>query len=195
MIPLPPGFEIDGEDAYAKLQSYALYPPSLDTDIRFEYQPFDRRTVHEVVRQDANPLMTRPNKNKYEVLLRIDGPQPTIFDVRNAIYKDGVNRGLPWATIPGPDNGITQLKLAISLHGEQHRQALNGQGSMDGEEDGKRNDHCRTFHKWVIAFQTDAEAKRFVRAWHKMPLPTWWHNTEYEEVPSMVNAEMLWGDT
>ncbi|KAI9689955.1 MAG: hypothetical protein M1822_009837 [Bathelium mastoideum] len=192
MIPPPPGFKIDGEDAHAKLQSYALYPPSLPSLIRFEYQPFGQRTLQEVVLQEADQLMRRQVKHKHEVLLRIDGPQPTAFDVRNAISKDGVNRGLPWAVVPGPDNGVTQMKLAISLHGELHYRTLNAQGEDDEGE--KKNDHCRTFHKWVIAFQTDAEARRFVRAWHKMPLPTWWHGTEYEEVPSIVHAEMLWED-
>ena len=195
MIPPPPGFPIDGEDVHAKLQSYALYPPSLDTDIRFEYQPFSKRTVEEVVRHDRNPLMRRPHKRGYEVLLHIVGPQPTIFDVRSAISRDGANRGLPWAVCPGPDSGVTQLNLAISLHGELHRRVLDRQGSEDVEDTGGKKDHCRTFHKWVVAFQTDAEAKRFVRAWHKMPLPSWRQGTEYEEVPSIVHAESLWGDT
>lgn len=192
MIPLPPGFKIDGEDAHAKLQSYALYPTSLWPDIRFEYQPFQRRTTREVLRGDHNPLMRRPRKEGYEVLLSIDGPQPTASDVRSAISKDGANRGLPWAVLPGPENGVTQLNLAISLHGELHRQHLDRLG--DEEVDGERKDHCRTFHKWVVAFQTDAEAKRFVRSWHKMPLPTWWQGTQYEEVPSIVHAEVLWKD-
>ena len=192
MIPLPPGFQIDGEDAHAKLQSYALYPPSLSPDTRFEYQPFQKRTLKEVLHRDYNPLMRRPRKEGHEVLLSIDGPQPTVFDVRTAISKDGVNRGLPWAVLPGPENGVTQLKLAISLHGEMHRRFLDTHG--DEEDGSERKDHCRIFHKWVVAFQTDAEAKRFIRAWHKMPLPTWWSGTEYEEVSSIVNVELLWKD-
>ncbi|KAL9097622.1 MAG: hypothetical protein Q9165_000519 [Trypethelium subeluteriae] len=194
MIPPPPGFPIDGEDAHAKMQSYALYPPSVNPDIRLEDQPFDEWTVSEVVRGDVNQLMRRPTKRGHEVLLAVDGPQPSVFDVRTTIAKDGMNRGMPWATLPGPDHGVTELKLAISLHGELHQRILDDQWMEEGRENGKRNDHARMFNKWIVAFQTDAEAKRFVRAWHKMPLPTWWHGTQYEEIPSIVHAELLWGN-
>ncbi|KAL9074919.1 MAG: hypothetical protein Q9157_004215 [Trypethelium eluteriae] len=195
MIPPPPGFPIDGEDAHAKMQSYALYPPSVNPDIRLEDQPFREWTASEAVRGDANQLMRRPIKRGHEVLLHVNGPQPTVYDVRGAISKDGVNRALPWATLPGPDAGVTELKLAISMHGELHQQLLDKQWLEGREEEVKTNIHAKVFHKWIVAFQTEVEAKRFVRAWHKMPLPAWWQGTQYEEVPSIVHAELLWGDT
>ncbi|KAI9683709.1 MAG: hypothetical protein M1820_010914 [Bogoriella megaspora] len=195
MIPPPPGFLIDGEDVHAKLQSYTLYPPSQMVDGVLATRPFPPTTKRYAEHQDLTALQRRDVQREHEVLIAVQGPQPNVLELREAIRRDGRSRGLDWALASGPDHGITQLTLARSIHGEVGVRAAEAAEAEDEseEDEGSGKFTLKTFNKWVIAFQSDREAKRFVRTWHQRPLPWARGESVYEEMPSIVSAELLWG--
>ena len=50
------------------------------------------------------------------------------------------------------------------------------------------------FSRWVIAFENESEARRFVRVWHRKayPFPIEHENYTQGEPTALVHAEFLW---
>lgn len=49
-----------------------------------------------------------------------------------------------------------------------------------------------TSGRYIISFMDRAEARRFVRAWHRRECPLQDEYNEGDEPPPVVNAEIMW---
>ena len=99
------------------------------------------------------------------------------------LAKDGQDRGLQW----GPLNGKGSIEALDPAPSE-----------ADGTElpiaDEPRKTKKRFLQKWIIVFEDENEARRFVRTWHRMPypFPLRDESAPYGEPPPLVHAEFLW---
>ncbi|KAF2144953.1 uncharacterized protein K452DRAFT_316093 [Aplosporella prunicola CBS 121167] len=115
------------------------------------------------------------------VLFRLDGAQPSLWDLQRALQHDSRNRGKPWRITTAPDGPKGVIKLDLTSRNE----AVG--------EDGSPTLLRRTAPRYVINFENKAEAVRFVKDWHRRPFQ-WDPNGAYEngEDAPIARAELLW---
>lgn len=203
-IPPPPGMLIDGEDVHSLIQSYTLIPPGHNLRLTMVMRPLTPLVRQIVEHGGYNLIASRPNRSEHEVLLSFDGEkQPTPYHIQTALGADGTARGRSWAFAGGWPPKITELDMPGPWRGdsedsggiddrdlvEDNYNAGSEHGSEGkGRYDGKRR---KGVPKWIIAMESDAEAKRFARSWHRRPFPTR-DPAEYDGQPPMMHAELLW---
>jgi hypothetical protein len=141
-----------------------------------------------------------------QVLLEMDGGiMPNWFQIRDAIARDGLKRGLPWNLIPG-DLGLRRLAMKPVTNRDQASLAPTEDGLANelvaqedhGGEIGQAQDRLQNGangQRWIIAFNEREEAQRFARGWHMRSFP--WAEPEmkrdrvYKGV-TRCKAEVLW---
>ena len=103
------------------------------------------------------------------------------------LAKDGQDRGLQW----GPLNGKGSINL---LDPPTEKSGDSSHDAHPGDEDAELKPKKHKFSRWVIAFEDEMEARRFVRTWHRRPypFPVAHENSTYGEPPALVHAEFLW---
>lgn len=102
--------------------------------------------------------------------------------IRRILVWDGVYRGYKWQTIEG-SSAITEL---VDLHKPD---ILNSQSSNSDEEDDQPTPPRRA-DNWRINFRHASEARRFMRAWHRVPLPKF-TGLPYSDPQPLVKVECL----
>ena len=130
------------------------------------------------------PAIVLPeNKTSRAVLFWVNGYQPTTYAVKTMLAKDGQDRGLQWGPLDG--------KGSIAAIDEPPQQEETEDEPL-GEGETKVKKH--SLQRWVIAFEDENEARRFIRTWHRMPypFPLAAESFTYDEPPPLVHAEFLW---
>lgn len=204
-IPPPPGYMVGGEDIDALLQSYSLLPPSQQIELRQLTSPHSP-SVAQIIAYRGYPAITaRPDKAPVEVLLHLAGPQLTIPNIRLAFHRVARYRGMPWTGASQDYHTMNIRKWEVrgtnvSPMGTRRLTEYNGTvGDMDDLHD-EREDSDDTHRprraavpRYIVGFETDAEAQTFVRYWHRRPLAMP-EDFKYEngDLPPIVNAEILW---
>ncbi|KAF2457922.1 hypothetical protein BDY21DRAFT_363516 [Lineolata rhizophorae] len=180
-----PGASIHGEDIHALVHSYALYPPTQEPHVRLVDPPYDV-LEKEIATQDSFGPPVPPFQSSQSrigrVLLRIEGAQqPSLFELRHTFLRDTHERGLAWDIFKG-EEGI-RLTPAVE-------EGPNGQ-----ERSKDHRLYQRKRFTCMIDFVDEAEAKRFVRAWHRKPfIPysrDYVHNGYGDQDPPLVYAELF----
>lgn len=202
-MPPPPGMLHEGEDVHALLDTYALLPSSQKIGIR-QLKPPLTPALAQIVQHQGYPfIVNRPGRSNAEVLLQLEGPQPTAHGIRRAIVKAERELGVPWT---GEFLGDGQVKITkwepqgrnvspLSLRRDL-REEVQEDGSRPRSAEGEGGD-AWTVSKpqgnptFILGFASDAEAERFVRYWHRRPLM---QEPGYSngDIDPVVNAEILW---
>jgi hypothetical protein len=189
---------INSEDIPALLQDYTLSPPSVRLTLRLLDTPY-RRNIRKVLDYLGYPnIVTPDDKAGRSVLFWVNGYQPSTLSVKTMLAKDGQDRGLQW----GPLRGCGSIDVFDVKRGEDDDEEA--ESEIEGEPDTgrwekwQRDEELKPkqnwVQRWVISFEDEAEARRFVRVWHRMPYMFPLQN----EVPSrgeenmLVQAEFLW---
>ncbi|PGG96939.1 hypothetical protein GX51_07587 [Blastomyces parvus] len=168
----PPNYTADGAGNY-RLSDYTLTSPWLKLSLSAYLAPFDQK-IQEAI-DLHNSLTSRDGKAGFPVRIWIDNQSHFTLkreDLRRLLSWDGQNRWSPWQL--AEEAPITPLA-----------EPLSNEILTSGEEDLTEGD-C-----WRIAFQTAAEARRFVRAWHRSVFPKLDGLRFYPDPPPLIKAECL----
>lgn len=193
-LPTPPGFTDDkGIDLHAAIQSYTIGPPISDRiHCNVVPTPYTKNLRQVFMAGGYEPIVNHSNPVDpagasqepavAKVLLHFDGAQPTLGEIRTTIARDGKDRWLPWAIVGGTNSrdGI----FRITNHFSRNEAVGSDVAALMVRKVAPR---------YMITFETKAEAQRFVRRWHRRPFQ-WSVNGVYEngEGPPQARVELLW---
>ena len=180
---------LNGEEVHKLLEDYALCPPSQKISLLGLFPPLGV-ALNRIVRYKGYPELTQPrDKTGKAVRFWVEGFVPTLEQIQGFIGRDGRHRGMAWALMDGKDS----------------IQQIDPDGSRSNEEDGTEHEHMehegkafrdyvsRTKIRWIIAFEDENEARRFVRRWHLRPFPTGSDDRERRgDHAPIVHAEYMW---
>lgn len=127
----------------------------------------------------SHAISSRQSKGEGLVLFSLDLGIVRAHELRDMIGLDGKRRNLHWLLA---DDAITKID-----------------GRKQDVEDNEAPDEAMNWKtmprgpsKYMIAFKDRNEARRFVREWHRRPLPLQREPGPGDEAPPMVNAQILW---
>ena len=178
----PPGMLINGENVYTLLQDYTLCASSQRLSIRLLQPPY-ATSITSMLQNNGYPKIVSPiDKSGRSVLFWVNGRRPSTLLIEEMLDKDGMNRGSKW----GPRNGKGSIELIKSSY--ELNEAENSHSTNDIELKDSN------FSRWIVAFEDENEARRFVRTWHRLPFPfpVIRRNPGYEEPLNLIHAEFLW---
>lgn len=200
---MPPPEVIDGQQssqgkilpalsAHDELASYTLLPPSERLDLRAVGEPFSPFIKQLITLNGYEPLV-REKRTKHEVLLRVDGWQPSLQALRRAVNDDGNTRHLHW-DIENRSKGIRELLLPKrNTSGDSEDDSV---GDTLNEVVNDSNDSNQVWKRWIVSFWKEDEARRFVSAWHRRDLAPLLKTRERLPLPDdeqvIINAELIW---
>lgn len=174
-LPLERGTVIEGEDAYAILQDYALCPPSQDMQLKLLYPQCDPSTKRLLDQRGYCQLVGGNDKRGRSVLFSVEGQQLTTSVIRDAMAADGQERGLAWdMSVEKVDNSA-----ATTLDGDCH--------GLEHDSTPESTSQRFTSLRYILSFAHENQARSFIRAWHRRPFPA-----TRSEGPSLVHAELMW---
>jgi hypothetical protein len=183
-------------------------------------QPYNPSLRLLIERGGYDPIVPKTGDNGQpisKVLLQIEGWEPTRDDLYHIFTRHARDRGLKWPfhngtkgvhrlrdiidvntkfqtvssanprSSPRPSSGIENLSLGEFSDLDPLQQAEGGKGGP------KHILINRLYNRWILEFEDESAAQRFVRMWHRRILPnpkgvTW----KDKEEPRMINAELLW---
>ena len=136
----------------------------------------------------------RREKEEATVLLVTETGRFSEADILDAIQKDVKRRNLEWR-LAGGRRDVERLNESVAIR-PGASPGENGEGEEEEVEallaqEGKAKTltgQARFRSRFVIAFKDRNEARRFVREWHRMPLPVGIGKRQ----PPMVDVSMLW---
>ena len=183
----PPGMLIGGEDVNALLQDYTLCPPSQRISIHLLLPPYEHFVRNLLAQRGYSQIVQPENKSGRSVLFWVDGHRPSTAALKSMLTKDGIDRGTPW----GPMNGKGSIEQIHKASEPLPEDLADEHALEDGES---RPSRRKMFSRWVIAFEHESEARRFVRLWSRRPYPfPVAHETPVDGEPTpLVHAEFLW---
>ncbi|KAJ9645861.1 hypothetical protein H2199_002904 [Coniosporium tulheliwenetii] len=188
-------------DIHALLQAFALVPPSQTLDLRMIPEPYPaplRRLI-----EDGGVDRTVPwaEGQEHRVLLHCEGTS-------NAPTTQAIREGVGWA-LKGPNGGIVKVEREGKVRERPRRR---GRDAAGGRDEGRVKDALSVLEegwekeeqtleatrpqyiatRWLVSFETETEAKRFARTWHRRPLPGLKGFYGFGEPPPLAMAEHIW---
>jgi hypothetical protein len=183
-IPPPSGFVKDGEDIDKLLGAFTLIPSSQKSvSIRKLKRPFGP-SVERLLTEGSHPaLATRRKRGDNLVLFSLDRGYVSSYDLRSMIGNDGKERNLHW-----------NLRYIDNLTKHNGPQDVEDLGVVDEEPgvDLRQKVKGRQPPTYILFFRGNQEARRFVRMWHRMPLPVLQKSSLRSQEPPRIKAELLW---
>ena len=178
----------DGEDIHVLLKNYSLAPSSQPLFLRALFPPYTN-SMRRLLAANGFPNLTQPvDRSGRSILFWVDSFQPSTISVKNMLARDGQDRGIQWAPLNG--------KGSITLLERNSRRTQDKQASKDEESETEDVELRKKldFSRWVISFEDETEARRFIRAWHMRPYPLvedGWRISDGEPEP-LIHAQFLW---
>lgn len=175
-LPIQPGAIVEGEDAYALLQDYALCPPSQRLQLRLMYPSYTSGTKAILLERGYPQLLKGENKTGRSLLFGVDGQHLTTTMIRNAIAADGRQKGLAW------NISVEKLDNSNSAGG-------GGEDLVSSEYDGGAELVSQQIipPRWILVFKDENEARRFMRDWHRRPF-----SLTHGSGSKLVHLDFLW---
>ncbi|KAI9820341.1 MAG: hypothetical protein M1827_005963 [Pycnora praestabilis] len=190
----PPGYMADGEDIHELMQAYALIPPSQNLVLKIMHSPFTPSMKRIIEESGFDERLTGRDtgvREKRAVLFSVDGWRRTTSHIREAIEQDSRDRGLRWELSEGPHGN--EAITTVASENCTSEEETEGKQEIGGDaEQGQKWVSRRGFTRWIVSFKDEMEARRFVRRWHRRPLPFPRGSAMSGEPPLFVNAEILW---
>lgn len=183
-FPLPPGYLKEGEDLETLLKGFSLIPGFVKLSLRMLNRPYSPRLKALIIEGGPVAMARREANTENLVLFTTDRSHITHADVREVMAQDGRRRNMHWNLAGDRQDSI--IKIQNNGRGEAGGLARK-KGSFQG---GRRPYEGPS--RFIISFKNSHEARRFVREWHRRPLPVQHGARAEDEPPPIVNAEILW---
>ncbi|KKZ64561.1 hypothetical protein EMCG_00230 [[Emmonsia] crescens] len=170
----PPNYTADGACDY-RLSDYTLTTPWLQLSLSAYLAPFDQKIQDAIDLHNNLASKGTDGKQGFPVRIWIDNQNRFSLKqeyVRRLLLWDGQNRWSPWQLVE--EDPITPLMEPLSNE------------ILTSDEEDVTEGYC-----WRIAFQTSAEARRFVRVWHRSVFPKLDALPSYPDPPPLIKAECL----
>jgi hypothetical protein len=210
-IPPPPGYMIEGLDAHAAIEAFALIPASQNLELR-QLQPPLTPLLQSIVQHEGYPLIvSRKDKSPYEARLTLEGPQLQASSIRYVLRAAAKDLGLSWSggntstpkitkwEVPGT-NGVPSPTDRSSRAAHLARKtsiAEQQQKSRESMTEEAKNPAEKTVYRakavYIVGFQTQGAVQRFIAFWHRRPMT--WKGLEKEgeeDLPPITNVDLLW---
>lgn len=196
-----------------EVEGFTLVSPGLPWDLETA-----KYTAEERAMEHAGSLvekLCRKAGTKFLVMVAVGGGRISSETLRTVIREDGLQRGLAWrvknleAKVDNEAWGIkpfgkSGLKAQDRMSTEESL-AEHGDGAVGGEQQkdrgvfvDKARDEARMYPRFLVPFLDEAEARRFVRNWHRRELTLKMghqdadaENKEWEESRTL-NVTILW---
>lgn len=211
-IPPPPGYMIEGLDAHAAIEAYALVPPRQKLELRLLRPPFTPVVQSIIDHRGYKSLVSRKDKMPFEARLTMEGPQLQVNAIRHLMLQTGKLRNLTWSggdkyhvkiTSWGPraspgalsDSAWARRNADGAVDDSAH-ESSRSRRRESSETMGEKQQLRRTpGNVFIVGFHTEDAAQSFVAYWHKRPL----HNSATAivpdvegDLPPIAHVEMLW---
>lgn len=178
-MPLPTYMYIkDDEDVSTLLKSFTILPSTGRLFVRLlrePFTPFIRKMIEE---GNHTAVKEQQGRGDALVMLTIGSGRFSEADIHEALNRSGRKRNLQWQ-LAGGECDVEKINGDEAASDE----------SIDGlleQEDTIRSTRARWREsRFVLAMKDRNEARRFVREWHRLPLPLGKH-------PPIVNVQTLW---
>ena len=155
------------------LATFTLLLPSQRLDIRLVKQPYSP-VLRQVLERKGYARLVRNKLTDHEVLLSIEGAQLSLHALQWAINEDGHQRHMRW-NLAGSSKSIREVSISRSYIPE-------GELRQDGSQK-------YLWKKWIVPCNTENEAGRFVKVWHRRDIaPLLGGGSRTEKI--IVNAEL-----
>jgi len=184
-LPPLPGLLRKGEDLNEVVKTFSLVPGNGRLSLRMVKRPL-RPSLERVIEDGGAKIMTSLQKQgDGMVLFSLDVGQLDRLELKFAIEEDGRRRNLLWKLV---EDGIEPLYSEVE---EQDVEEMIEGDRRERPEDTRKSTYRRPA-RHILVFEDRNEARRFVRGWHRRPLPVKREPTAGEEPPPIVNAQILW---
>ncbi|PPJ52448.1 hypothetical protein CBER1_10317 [Cercospora berteroae] len=209
-IPPPPGYMIEGLDAHAAIEAYALKPPSQKLELHQLKRPFTPLVESVVKFKGYKGIVQRVGKMPVEVRLTMDGPQLHASRLKHIFLETGKRRNLSWSGGENFELDIMKWEARVSPSSADVSEFAqkNAAGIREGRESddsGKqikkaKNDEPETQpmrtppHVFIVGFHTEDAAQSFIAYWHKrkLELPNARAPDFEDDSPPVAHVELLW---
>ncbi|KAK2760378.1 hypothetical protein FQN54_002448 [Arachnomyces sp. PD_36] len=191
----PPNF-VAGGTSGLKIQDYTLTSPWLNISLVAQLSPFDFKLqraidIHEKLKSpqsrstDKQDPGLRRAERSFPVRFWVD--QHNLMELTPEIINriliwDGAFRGSRWQVLEG-EAGIQHL---VDLD----KPDIMGNRSNSVAEEDDQSGSLRRADNWRINFRHASEARRFMRIWHRTPLPKF-SGLPYSDPQPLVKVECL----
>lgn len=171
----------DGEDIHKMVKSFTLVPPYSRLFLRMLVKPYKPGTLRLLDEGGPAAIAARKSKAENMVLITSDIGYIGHHALMRAIREDGRRRNMHWKLAQW-DDPLVQLKETPVVDEMEET----------GGSSGSKTRTLRPPARYVLSFKDRHEARRFVREWHKRSMPEKREPKPGEELPPIVNAEILW---
>ncbi|QSZ31072.1 hypothetical protein DSL72_000633 [Monilinia vaccinii-corymbosi] len=195
-IPLPsptpgggPGSELphSPQELQTLLRNFSLVPPHTRLSLRLLQKPYRPAITTLLATGSPTPLtLSRSQSHTQDtVLFTITIPSIGLssWGLREILEADGKRRNLMWRFA---------RESAIVRIGEKADVKPGQAMGYRGENSIGRKKAYNTSGRYILSFMDRAEARRFVREWHKRPCPLQREYKDGDEPPPIANAEIMW---
>ncbi|KAM3413521.1 hypothetical protein BST61_g11511 [Cercospora zeina] len=146
-IPPPPGYMIEGLDAHAAIEAYALTPPSQKLELHQVRTPFTPVIESIVAHGGYKGIVQREGKMPFEVRLTMEGPQLYASRLRHIFIVTGKLRNLSWSGGENLELSITKWEPKISPNPfDTGKYAQKNVPRLGEEEDGEEENRDANLH-------------------------------------------------
>ena len=166
------------EEPLSTSVDYALSSSSSGLHLKSLPPPFHSSVRHVLNARGYPHIMEPCEKTNRAILFWVEGSHFTTNQLKQAIEKDGRNRGASWKL---DDRKDAVQKLGISSSRDTPLEDL------DQEDQG--GSPQKQSPRWMLTFENEAEARRFVRSWHNRAIAL--NSDTVTEVP-FANCHLLW---
>jgi len=172
-LPLTPTLAAESADLDAALKGFTLLPHSAMLDLKLHLckdLPLPATDkLSDMTRYLSSSPETDPAQEQCSVLVSLEGCKATISALHDAIARDGEERRIPWGLTSRSDG---KPPIAAIVPGNTR----------------ERGRHDARFWRFIVSFAEAAEARRFVRNWHRREM------RDFEGMSTVVtfNATVLW---
>ncbi|KAF2208117.1 hypothetical protein CERZMDRAFT_49885 [Cercospora zeae-maydis SCOH1-5] len=220
-IPPPPGYMIEGLDAHAAIEAYALKPPSQQLELHQLRRPFSPMIDSILAYGGYRAIVQRQGKMPFEVRLTMDGPQLHTSRLRHIFLETAKERNLSWSGGQNMELSITRWEPQVSPKSadtseyaaknvprpgdeeeeeQQQEQAAGNEQGKKRSRKAKLQDILKQLpkrtppHVFIVGFHTHDAAQSFVMHWHMRKLKEPDPRASYveEDAPPVAHVELLW---
>lgn len=207
----PRNFPARDAAGFASADDYALGPAWLPPALTAYLAPFDQMLQSAITRHEElaqTQTLESGASAGFGVRVWIDEFNYTPLSrslLGELLRWDGGERGSAWQLVEGRE-GIVQLESRPQegMEGSVFRMGdtENEKENDDDDNEGYNNDHGdddddeavdMKVNNWCLFFQSPLEAKRFVRTWHRRPLPRF-ESLPFADPQPLLKAECLFSD-
>ncbi|KAG4027109.1 hypothetical protein MFRU_033g00790 [Monilinia fructicola] len=169
------------------LRNFSLVPPYTRLSLRLVPKPYRPAITALLSTGSPAPLaLSRAQAHTQDtVLFTLDIPAVGLsaWGLREILDADGKRRNLLWRFA---------RQGAIVRVGEKPDAKPARDLGYRGENGIGRKKAYNTSGRYLLSFMDRAEARRFVREWHKRPCPLQKEYKDGDEPPPIANAEIMW---